>query len=102
MVLGKRNSSLHKKNRHLPQLIESMMQLGATTLVAVSLLDHIAKSMSLTLDQMREGARLLASNTAKQDHHTVTAETTVTLGQYRHAIQWVFLQIRSTALSQAL
>ena len=90
LVLGKRNSSLHKKNRHLPQLM------------AVNLLDHIAKSMSLTLDQMREGARLLASKTAKQDHHTVTAETTITLGQYRQAVHWAFQQIRSTPISQAL
>ena len=99
LVLGKRNSNLHKKNRHLPQLIESMTQLGATTIMAVNLLDHIAKSMSLTLDQMREGARLLASNTAKQDHHTVTAETTITLGQYRQAVHWALQQIRSTTLS---
>ena len=102
LVLGKRNSSLHKKNRHLPQLIESMMQLGATALMAVNLLDHIAKSMSLTLDQMREGARLLASKTAKHGHHTVTAETTITLGQYRQAVHWAFQQIRSTSISQAL
>ena len=102
LVLGKRNSSLHKKNRHLPQLIESMMQLGATSTMATNLLDHIAKSMSLTLDQMRVGARLLASNTAKQDHHTVTAETRITLGQYRQAVHWAFQQIRSTSISQAL
>ena len=102
LVLGRRNSSLHKKNRHLPQLIESMMQLGATAIMAVNLLDDIAKSMSLSLDQMREGARLLAGKTAKQEHHTITAETTITLGQYRQAVQWAFQQIRSTALSQAL
>ena len=102
LVLGRRNSSLHKKNRHLPRLIESMMQLGATALMAVNLLDHIAKSMSLTLDQMREGARLLASKTAKQGHHTVTTETTITLGQYRQAVHWALQQIRSTSISQAL
>ena len=102
LVLGKRNSNLHKKNRHLPQLIESMTQLGATATMAINLLDHIAKSMSLSLNQMREGARLLAGNTAKQDYHTVTAETTITLGQYRQAVQWAFQQIRSTSISQCL
>ncbi len=35
LVLGRRNSSLHKKNRHLPQLIESMIVLGATEATAV-------------------------------------------------------------------
>ena len=101
LVLGRRNSNLHKKNRHLPQLIESMIQLGATEDSAVSLLVHIARSMSLTLDQMREGARLLAGSTAKQDHHTVTAETTTTLGQYRQAVHWAFQQIRIKTLNQA-
>jgi hypothetical protein len=101
LVLGRRNSSLHKKNRHLPQLIESLMQLGATEVSAVSLLVHIAESMSLTLDQMREGARLLASQTAKQDHHTLTAETTVTLGQYKQAVQWACQQVTSRASGQA-
>ena len=102
LVLGRRNSSLHKKNRHLPQLIESMIQLGATAAMAVNLLTQIAESMSLTLDQMREGARLLAGNTAKQDQDTVTAETTITLGQYRQAVHWACQQIRSTALHQAM
>ena len=102
LVLGRRNSGLHKKNRHLPQLIESMIQLGATAAMAVNLLTQIAESMSLTLDQMREGARLLAGNTAKQDHDTVTAETTTTLGQYRQAVHWACQQIRSTALHQAM
>ena len=81
LVLGRRNSSLHKKNRHLPQLIESMIQLGATEAMAVNLAIQIADDMSLTLDQIREGARLIAGHTAKQEHHSLTAETTVTLGQ---------------------
>ncbi|DBB10546.1 TPA: hypothetical protein ACH3X3_002080 [Trebouxia sp. C0006] len=81
LVLGRRNSSLHKKNRHLPQLIESMIQLGATEAMAVNLAVLIADDMSLTLDQIREGARLIAGHTAKQEHHSLTAETTVTLGQ---------------------
>ncbi len=87
-MLGRRNSSLHKKNRHLPQLIESMIQLGATEAMAVNLAVLIADDMSLTLDQIREGARLIAGHTlshfavtAKQEHHSLTAETTVTLGQ---------------------
>ena len=101
LVLGRRNSNLHKKNRHLPQLIEFMIQLGATEDSAVSVLVHIAGSMSLTLDQMREGARLLAGSTAKQDYHTVTTETTTTLGQYRQAVHWAFQQIRMKTLKQA-
>ena len=64
LVLGRRNSSLHKKNRHLPQLIESMIVLRATEATAVNLLVQIAESMSLTWGQMREAARLLASHTA--------------------------------------
>ena len=102
LVLGKRNSSLHKKNKHLPQLIESLVQLGATENSAVSLLVHIAESMCLTLDQMRQGARLLASHTAKQDHHTLTAETTVTLGQFKAAVHWVYQQVTSRASGEAL
>ena len=102
LVLGVRNSNLHKKNRHLPQLIESMIQLGATAAMAVNLLTQIAESMSLTLDQMREGARLLADNTAKQDQDTITAETTITLGQYRQAVHWACQHIGSTALHQAM
>lgn len=54
--------------------------------MAVSLLVQVADSMSLTLDQMREGARLVADHTAEQDYHTLTAEITVTLGQYRQAV----------------
>ena len=92
LVLGKRNSSLHKKNRHLPQLIESMVVLGSSEAMAVSLLVQAAERMSLTLDQMREGARLLAGHTAKQDYHTLTAETPITLGQYKQAIQWALGQ----------
>ena len=102
LVLGRRNSNLHKKNRHLPQLIESLIQLGATEAMAVNLLTQIAESMSLTLDQMREGARLLASHTAKQNHHTITAETTVTLGKYKQAVHWACQQVTSRASGQAV
>lgn len=58
-----------------------MIQLGATEAMAVNLAVQIADDMSLTLDQIREGARLIAGHTAKQEHHSLTAETTVTLGQ---------------------
>ncbi len=95
LVLGRRNSSLHKKNRHLPQLIESLIQLGAAEAIAVSLVVQIATRLSLTIDQMRVGARLLAGHTAKQEHHTLTAETTVTLGQYRQAVQQACQHIRA-------
>ena len=101
LVLGRRNSSLHKKNRHLPQLIESLIQLGAAEAIAVSLVVQIAARLSLNLDQMREGARLLAGHTAKQEHHTLTAETTITLGQYRQAVQRACQHIRSTMIGQA-
>ena len=101
LVLGRRNYSMHKKNRHLPQLIESMIVLGATEATAVNLLVQLAESMSLTLDQMREGARLLASHTAKQECCTLTAETTTTLGQYRQAVHLACQQIMSRAVDQA-
>ena len=76
LVLGRRNSSLHKKNRHLPQLIESMIQLGATEAMAVSLAVQI-ESMSLTLDQIeRRGktawysdSKTRAPNTHSRDHY---------------------------------
>ena len=93
LVLGRRNSSLHKKNRHLPQLIESLIQLGAAEATAVSLVVQIAARLSLTLDQMRVGARLLAGHTAKQEHHRLTTETTITLGQYRQEVQQAQQQI---------
>ena len=56
-----------------------MIQVGATEAMAVNLAVQIAESMSLTLDQMKEGARLIAIQTAKQEHHTLTAETTIPL-----------------------
>jgi len=70
----------------LHQLIESIIQLGAAEATAVNLAVQIADCMSLTLDQMREGARLVAIHTAKQEHHTLAAETASTLGQYRQAM----------------
>ena len=42
------------------------------------------RQLQLSLQQMREGARLVQSNkTAKSDDDTLTAETLVTLGQFR-------------------
>ena len=37
LVLNGRNSSLHEKSRHLPPLIQSLIQLGATSAIAISL-----------------------------------------------------------------
>ena len=37
LALNRRNSSLHEKSRHLPRLIQSMIQLGATEAIAISL-----------------------------------------------------------------
>ena len=47
---------------------------------AVSLVVQVAEHMALTSDQMRVVSRLLASHTAKQDHHALTADASVTLG----------------------
>ena len=76
-----------QENRHLPQLIESRILAGASEATAVSIVVQMAEHMALTLDQMREGARLPASQTAKQDHHALTAETSVTLRQYKQAVE---------------
>ncbi|DBA90258.1 TPA: hypothetical protein ACH3X1_003550 [Trebouxia sp. C0004] len=55
LVMGRRNSTLHRKNRHLPQLIEAMILAGESEATAVSLVVQMAEHMALTLDQMREG-----------------------------------------------
>jgi len=84
LAVGRRNASLHKKNRHLPEMIESLINLGAPEDAAVNLVSQIARQLQLSLQQMREGARLVQSNkTAKSDDDTLTAETLVTLGQFR-------------------
>ena len=98
MSLGRRNTHLHKKNRHLPQLIESLVGAGASAAQAVNLMTHIAQHFKLSLDQLREGARLLAGRTAKTDSDTLTAETTVTLGDFKAAVGWAYTQV---ALLQA-
>ena len=92
MPLGEQNSNLHKKNRHLPQLIESLISCGATADQAVNLMTQIAEHLQLSLDQIREGARLLASKTAKTDSDTVTAESPVMLGDFKAAVGWAYAQ----------
>ena len=88
MSLGRRNTHLHKKNRHLPQLIESLVNAGVTAAQAVNLMTPIAQHFKLSLDQVREGSRLIAGRTAKTDSDTLTAETTVTLGDFKAAVGW--------------
>ncbi len=102
MSMGRRNVHLHKKNRHLPQLIESLIGTGATPIQAVSLLTHIADHFQLTLDHMREGARLLSSKTAKGDSDRLTAETIVTLGQFKASLGWAYAQVTSLAATRNL
>jgi len=99
MAVGSRNSSLHKKNRHLPQLIESLIISGATAEEGISLMTQIAENYELTLDQVREGARLLAINTAKTDNDTLTAET---VGQFKQGISWAHCQIQASRQQQCL
>ena len=94
LALGRHDTKMHNKNRHLPQLIESMIKLGAGEQTAVSSTAEIAEHMSLTLDQMREGARLIAGRRSKQDHDVLTAETAITMGQYRQAVEWAYQQAR--------
>ena len=54
--------------------------------------------MSLSLNQMREGARLIAARTAKQD--LLTAEISVTLGQCRQAVDRACQQITGNVVGQ--
>jgi len=98
MSLGERNSNLHKKNRHLPQLIESLVGCGASADQAVNLMTHIAEHFQLSLDQVREGSRLLAIKTAKTGSDTLTAESPVTLGDFKTAVGCAYTEL---ALLQA-
>jgi len=98
MSLGRRNTHLHKKNRHLPQLIESLISAGASAAQGIGLMTHIAQHFKLSLDQLREGTRLLAGRTGKTDSDSLTAETTVTLGDFKAAVGWAYAQV---ALLQA-
>jgi len=98
MSLGRRNTHLHKKNRHLPQLIESLVGAGASAAQAVNLMTHIAQHFQLSLDQLREGSRLLVGKTAKTDSNTLTAASPVTLGDFKTAVGWAYAQV---ALLQA-
>ena len=93
MSLGERNSNLHRKSRHLPQLIESLIGYGASADQAVSLMAHIAGHFQLSLDQVREGSRLLAGKTSKTDSDTLTAESPVTLGNFKTAVGWAYSAI---------
>ncbi len=99
MSMGRRNVHLHKKNRHLPQLIESLIGTGATPVQAVNLLTHFADHFQLTLDQMREGTRLLSGKTAKGNSDRLTAETTMTLGQFKAALGWAYAQVTPRAVT---
>ena len=60
---------------------------------------QIAENYELTLDQVREGARLLAINTAKTDNDTLTAET---VGQFKQGISWAHCQIQASRQQQCL
>ena len=69
MSLGRRNTHLHKKNRHLPQLIELLVNAGATAAQAVNLMTKTAQHFKLSLDQVREffeGSRLLRAEQPRQ------------------------------------
>lgn len=79
-----------------------MIVLGSSEGMAVSLLVQIAESMSLTLDQMRYRARMPAGHTAKQGFHTLTAETAITLGLYRHTVHGACHCYRSLAYIQSV
>jgi len=57
---------------------------------AVDLMSQIAECWQLSLGQMREGARLYNSRTAKCDEGTLTPETTMTLGQFKHVVEKTF------------
>jgi len=90
LCIGRRNSALHRNNRHLPHLIEYLIDLGTSPEVAVDLLSQMADSWQLSLGQMREGARLYSSKTSKRDEDTVTPDTAMTLGQFRQVINQTF------------
>ncbi len=92
MSLGRRNTHLHNKNRHLPQLIESLISHGASAGQAVNLMTITAEHLQPSLDQVREGARLIASRTPKNDGDSLTAETVVTLGDFKAAMGWAYSQ----------
>ncbi len=77
---------------HLPQLIESLVGAGASAAQAVNLMTHIAQRFQLSLDQLREGVRLRVGKTAKTDSDTLTAETIVTMGDFKAAVGWAYAQ----------
>jgi hypothetical protein len=103
MSMGKRNTSLHSLNRkcrHLPQLIEPLINAIATAAEAANLMPHVVDHFQLSLDQMREGARFLACRIAKGDSDSLTAETTVTLGHFKTALGWAYAQVQTMAREQ--
>jgi len=59
---------------------------------------HIAEHFQLSLDQVREGSRLLAIKTAKTASDTLTAESPVTLGDFKTAVGCAYTEL---ALLQA-
>ena len=66
LAVGSRNSSLHKMNRRLPQLIESLINSGAAAEEGFSLMTKIAEHYELTLDQVREGAKYWQAKQLRQ------------------------------------
>ena len=71
-------------------LSSSSRNAGASAAQAVNLMTHIAQHFKLSLDQVREGSRLLAGRTAKTDSDTLTTEMTVTLGDFKAAVGWAY------------
>jgi len=102
LAIGARNSSLDTQTRHLPQLIEMLIGSGATAEEGIRLMTQIANHFDLTLDQMREGARLLDGKTAKPDCDTLTAESKVTVGRFRQAIAWAQGKIHAAQQRQSV
>ena len=62
------------------------------------MMTQIAEHFQQSLDQIREGSRLLAGKTAKTDSDIATAESHVTLGDFKTAVGWAYAQV---ALLQA-
>jgi len=84
------------------QLIESLINSGATAEEAISLMTQLAEHYELTFDQVREGARLLAIKTGKKDDDRLTAETAVTVGQFKQGIRWVHCQVQASRQQQCI
>ncbi|KAL3134560.1 hypothetical protein ABBQ38_006401 [Trebouxia sp. C0009 RCD-2024] len=98
-VNGRHDVHLHKKNGHLPQLIESLISTGASLVDAVHLMTHIADHFQLTFDQMRGKAKMIESKTAKVNNDSLTVETIVTLGELSTALGWAYAQVTPRAVT---